>query len=137
MDGWFSHFSCFIFSLLLSSAQVVFVKLVVSSGDPGLLTLTGGCSSQITDNKKNFSAVFRAHQVRVGLFAILYQDSYLQPDSPVNTTRGSSRQHYIYFDGLYAWRRRRQLGVSITGGVIDTGNGAWDWRWLPCVCLLV
>lgn len=38
-------------------------------------------------------------------------------------------QSNIYFDGLYAsWQSLYR--VSITDGVIDTGNGAWDWRWL-------
>lgn len=119
---------------------VFFVKILISSGDPGFLTLAGCCSSQITNNKnKNFSAIFRAHQCHFfcwfWFFTILCQDSKLQLDSPVNTTRGTSRQHYIYFDGLYAWRQQR-LSLSITDGMIDTGNGAWDWRWLPCVCLL-
>lgn len=70
------------------------------------------------------------------IIIILCQDSYLQPDSPVNTTRRISRRRYIYFDGLCAWWQRRR-SVSITDGVIDMGNGAWDWRWLPCVCVCV
>lgn len=33
------------------------------------------------------------------------------------------------FDGLYtSWQSLYR--VSIADGVIDTGNGAWDWRWL-------